>query len=43
VTAAGAPAGAIRELERAHAQLIAGHLEKTVRSARVVKELRPES
>jgi DNA repair protein RecO (recombination protein O) len=39
VTDAGAPAGVLRELERAHARLIAMHLEKTLRSARVVKEL----
>ncbi len=42
-TASRAPAGALRELERVHARLIADHLEKPVRSARVVKELRPES
>ena len=35
----GAPAGVLRDLERAHARLIALHLEKTLRSARVVKEL----
>ncbi|MEO8482296.1 MAG: DNA repair protein RecO [Acidobacteriota bacterium] len=35
----GAPAGVLRDLERAHARLIALHLEKTPRSARVVKEL----
>jgi DNA repair protein RecO (recombination protein O) len=35
----GAPAGVLRDLERAHARLIAGHLEKTPRSVRVVKEL----
>jgi len=39
VTDAGAPAGVLRELERAHARLIGMHLEKTLRSARVVKEL----
>jgi len=43
VTGTGAPSGALRELERVHARLIADHLEKPVRSARVVKELRPES
>jgi DNA repair protein RecO (recombination protein O) len=39
VTDEGAPAGALRELEQAHHRLIALHLEKTLRSARVVKEL----
>ena len=34
-------AGILRELERAHERLIAMHLEKELRSARVVKELRP--
>jgi recombinational DNA repair protein (RecF pathway) len=43
VVAAGAPRAALGELERVHARLIADHLEKPVRSARVVKELRPES
>ena len=42
VTAAGAPPEALRELEAAHHTLIALHLEKELRSARVVKELRPE-
>ena len=42
VAAAGAPAGALRELEHVHHRLIAMHLEKELRSARVVKELRPE-
>jgi DNA repair protein RecO (recombination protein O) len=42
VTATGAPAGALREIERVHHRLIALHLEKELRSARVVKELRPE-
>jgi hypothetical protein len=32
-------AGVGRELERAHHELIAMHLEKTLRSARVIKEL----
>jgi DNA repair protein RecO (recombination protein O) len=42
--AARAPiaAAALRELETAHHLLIALHLEKDLRSARVVKELRPE-
>lgn len=43
VGARGAPAAAMREIERAHARLIAAHLEKELRSARVVKELRPPS
>jgi DNA repair protein RecO (recombination protein O) len=41
VTETGAPAGALRELEHAHYRLITMHLEKELRSARVVKELRP--
>jgi DNA repair protein RecO (recombination protein O) len=36
------PPSAVREIERAHEALIAMHLEKPLRSARVVKELRPE-
>jgi len=43
VTAAGAPAAGLRDLEQAHHTLIAMHLEKELRSARVIKELRPES
>ena len=43
VANAGLPMGALREIEQAHARLIALHLEKELRSARVVKELRPES
>jgi DNA repair protein RecO (recombination protein O) len=39
VTDEGAPAGVLRELEQAHDRLIALHLEKALRSARVVKEL----
>jgi DNA repair protein RecO (recombination protein O) len=39
--AAEAPAGALRELEAVHARLIALHLEREPRSARVVRELRP--
>jgi DNA repair protein RecO len=35
--------GALREIEQAHARLIAMHLEKELQSARVVRELRPES
>jgi DNA repair protein RecO (recombination protein O) len=42
VTRAGAPAALLRDLEQAHHTLIAMHLEKELRSARVVKELRPE-
>ena len=38
---AGADARALAELERAHDRLIAMHLEKELRSARVVRELRP--
>jgi DNA repair protein RecO (recombination protein O) len=41
VTRAGAPAGALREIEQVHHRLIAMHLEKELRSARIVKELRP--
>ena len=43
VTDAGAPAGPLREIERVHHRLIAMHLEKELRSARIVKELRPQS
>ncbi len=39
VAAAGGEPGALRELEMAHHQLIAMHLEKTLRSSRVVREL----
>ena len=39
VTGTGAQAAALRDLERVHGRLIAMHLEKTLRSARVVKEL----
>jgi len=35
----GAPSGVLRELEMAHHTLIAMHLEKTLRSSRVIKEL----
>jgi DNA repair protein RecO (recombination protein O) len=42
--AAGAPSSRmLREIERVHHRLIAMHLEKELRSARIVKELRPES
>jgi DNA repair protein RecO (recombination protein O) len=37
-----APAGALREIERVHARLIAMHLDKELRSARVVRELRTD-
>lgn len=33
---------ALREIERVHHRLIAMHLEKELRSARIVKELRPD-
>ena len=35
-----APPGALRELERAHRRLIGEHLEKTLRSERVLRDLR---
>lgn len=41
VTETGAPSAALREIEHVHHRLIAMHLEKELRSARVVKELRP--
>lgn len=40
--AADTPAAALGDLEDAHQRLIAWHLEKEVRSLRVLKELRPE-
>jgi DNA repair protein RecO (recombination protein O) len=43
VAARGGAPTALRELEQVHHRLIALHLEKEVRSARVVKELKPES
>jgi DNA repair protein RecO (recombination protein O) len=43
VTEQGAPGPALRELAQAHHRLIAMHLEKELRSARVVKELGPLS
>jgi recombinational DNA repair protein (RecF pathway) len=42
IVVGAASAEALRELEQAHHLLIALHLEKEVRSARVVRELRPE-
>lgn len=39
----GLPAGALRELEQIHARLLTLHLDKELRSARVVRELRAES
>ncbi len=42
VTAAGGDATPLRELESVHARLIAMHLERDLRSARVVRELRPQ-
>lgn len=41
VAASAPPAATLVEIERAHRRLIAGHLDKDVRSARVVSELRP--
>jgi len=35
-----APPGALRELERVHRRLIGTHLEKTLRSDRVLRDLR---
>jgi hypothetical protein len=43
VAAGETPVGVLREIERVHDRLIAVHLEKELRSARVVRELRPES
>ena len=40
---ATASPGALREIELVHQRLIALHLEKELRSARIVKELRPQS
>lgn len=37
-----APVRALREVERMHYRLISMHLEKELKSARVVRELRPE-
>jgi DNA repair protein RecO (recombination protein O) len=42
VTDAGAPRPVLREIEHVHQRLIAMHLEKELRSARVVQEMRPE-
>jgi DNA repair protein RecO (recombination protein O) len=42
VARAGTSDVALREIEQAHDRLIAVHLEKELRSARVVRELRPE-
>lgn len=36
----GVPAGALRELETAHRELIAMHLEKDLKSVRVLREMR---
>jgi DNA repair protein RecO (recombination protein O) len=41
--AAPVPRGALREIEQAHARLIAMHLDKELRSARVIRELGAES
>lgn len=43
VGVAGGDPAALGELERAHDRLIAMHLEKELRSARIVRELRPVS
>ena len=43
VATAGGADRRLRELEHVHQRLIAMHLEKELRSARVVKELRPSS
>jgi recombinational DNA repair protein (RecF pathway) len=43
VAARGGPAGPLREIEQAHSRLIAMHLERELRSSRVMKELRPQS
>ena len=43
VAAMGGRAGVLGELEEAHGRLIAAHLEREPRSARVMKELRLES
>jgi DNA repair protein RecO (recombination protein O) len=43
ITAADVGAGALREIEHVHHHLIAMHLEKEVRSARVVKEMRSQA
>jgi DNA repair protein RecO (recombination protein O) len=42
VASGGTSAIALREIEQVHDRLIAVHLEKELRSARVVRELRPE-
>jgi DNA repair protein RecO (recombination protein O) len=41
VTATGASRTALREIEHVHHRLITMHLEKELRSARVIKDLRP--
>lgn len=41
--AAAVSNAALREIEQAHRRLLGVHLEKELRSARVVRELRPES
>lgn len=43
VAGLNAPIGVLRELERAHRTLIAAHLEKDLKSVRVVNELRQKS
>ena len=41
VTGTGASQTALREIEHVHQRLITMHLEKELRSTRVIKELRP--
>jgi len=41
ITRCGTTPGVLREIEHVHHRLIAIHLEKELRSTRVVKELRP--
>jgi DNA repair protein RecO (recombination protein O) len=43
VDAAPTPVGALREIEHAHGRLIAMHLEKELRSTKVIRELGPVS
>ena len=42
VSDTGAPFGALREIEHVHHRLITVHLDKELRSARVIRELRPQ-
>ena len=43
ITSVAASAKAVREVERVHQRLITVHLDKELRSTRVVRELRPQS